>query len=300
MATKGKMNKAQLFARVEELENKIEEWKATLGGDFETPQDIILTIKELTTKNQEQAKVINEIKEIYQCNDAHVQSDSFINSVKEREEIYDKHTRGDYIETDDLNSMEEIIAESGDRCVVDTKALEALQDFHKARIGQAGVSVELWNKKIKECDNWKEKFINSEALGRSEKQKVRIYHEWAFNDDNFAVDTLDLTEEDDLSNANKWLFTEIDKNHSAYREGYHWEFVHNHPYGDYELQHIKNKETYTDKWIKLQESGDADPEYLLNAIAEKFGLTPIEWGKPGCFAKSGELWDKIMDEAQDR
>ena len=47
------------------------------------------------------------------------------------------------------------------------------------------------------------------------------------------------------------------------------------------------------------ESGDGDPELLLDAIAEKLNLTPIEWGKAGCGQKAAELWDKVIDTMED-
>lgn len=75
-------------------------------------------------------------------------------------------------------------------------------------------------------------------------------------------------------------------------EGFHWEMVKDGETNEEHLQLVKNKVSQIKKW---EESGDANPQLLLNAIAEKLGLKPIDWGQEGADEQSYELWDKIAD-----
>ena len=82
-----------------------------------------------------------------------------ITRVKELEDQLALHSNDNLIEIDDFSTMEALLVDHGERCVVDTKALEALQDFHRdnhetkveleVRVAQLSAA-SVYEKKLKE------------------------------------------------------------------------------------------------------------------------------------------------------
>ena len=294
MVAVGKMNKAQLIARVQELEA----WKETAIKDVldqrEEFSEVIKNLKEENKKLEEEKQTDLDIIENYFANENlrettwkewnnmeeevkklgekdhqeySVRRDADIKEVCGVEDFFEFEEKWQELQAKELARDEEIID---------------LEQRNKHAIFRH-------NEMVKEMDSWKQKFLDAGTQLRDANFKIEVLEEYSFDG---GVDSF----RDFVDNTNG--FIEEDENHIL--EGFHWEIVQDAETNEPHLGLIKNKVSQIQKWEELQESGDADPEYLINAIAEKYGLKPIEWGKPGCYNESAELWDKIMDEAEDR
>ena len=213
MASKGKMNKAQQRARIEELENKIEEWQeigSQYGDAFETPQDIVYRIEEL----------------------------------------------------------KEALAGKAAALVAAGDELEVARSV-----------ADLCNATNADNNEFREK-------NKILQYKVELFEKHVTDPRKMICPTVFA---DFLSEENEEIYEGGD---CHILEGFHWELVKDGETNEEHLQLVKNKVSQIKKW---EESGDANPQLLLNAIAEKLGLKPIDWGQEGADEQSYELWDKIAD-----
>jgi DNA repair exonuclease SbcCD ATPase subunit len=320
MVAIGKMNKTELIARVQELEKQIEGWQevgAQYGDAFETPQDIVYLIE--NTK----AQVSDEIIKDYFANeklretswkewknmeeevkfqigeyekrleDAEHEAKAWEDSNNEKveeikelkkeneeleEDVYDPSGSGEKC-VDILNTYREEMEKIEEYSVKKLeKRLEDITDILPELVGLEGK----FNDQQKHIGNLK-KFLEEE------KEKVSVFETYMNSDDGSdSIMTL-------INNFNEWVTNvEVKKG-----KNFHFQLEEDAETGEFVLKVLKDIPAKIEMWERVMESGDGDPELLLDAIAEKLNLTPIEWGKAGCGQKAAELWDKVIDTMEE-
>ena len=292
-----KMNKTELIARVQELEKQIEGWQeigAQYGDAFETPQDIVFLIENIKQENEKKNGELEKRLE-----DAEQQAEAWEDSHNDMEQ----NLKGMTIQKQEAEQREYILQEEKDQ--LEAKELardeEIIEDYF-ANEKLRETSWKEWNdleqrnkhaiarhnEMVKEMDSWKQKFLDAGTQLRDANFKIEVFENYTAecdNDfDNFIEEANGKIQEDGELNI---------------LDGFHWEIVRDGETNEPHLQLVKNMVSQIKKWENVMESGDAEPELLLDAIAEKLNLTPIEWGKAGCGQKAAELWDKVIDTMED-
>ena len=278
------MNKTELIARVQELEKQIEGWQeigAQYGDAFETPQDIVFLIENTKQENEKKNGELEKRLEDAE-NQAEAWEDSHNTLKKENEEleeeVYDPNGSGekcvDILENyrDEMEKIEEYSVKKLD------KRLEDITDILPELVGLEGQ----FNDQQKHIGNLK-KFLEEE------KEKVSVFETYMNSDDGSdSIMTL-------INNFNEWVTNvEVKKG-----KNFHFQLEEDAETGEFVLKVLKDIPAKIEMWERVMESGDGDPELLLDAIAEKLNLTPIEWGKAGCGQKAAELWDKVIDTMEE-
>jgi chromosome segregation ATPase len=245
MVAVGKMNKTELIARVQELEK-------TDAQLHEMRDNLCVEVNALRGRLEDKDIEIKELKE-----------------ENENQKILLQNLKKEWDDAE--RRAQEAVSHWSEKV---KEAETQLEDL-----------TELWNKKVKECDNWKEKFVQSShqlemKLDESDEveKKVEVFEDY-------------LSDCEPADEFNEWVANVEIKG----KRNYHWELVQELDTSRWHLKQIKDIPAKIEMWENVMESGDAEPELLLDAIAERLNLSPIEWGTPGCAEKSYELWEKIAD-----
>lgn len=285
MVALGKMNKAELIARVQELEKELKD----LINDG---AKLIVAEKkengELQKKNKELQETIEELEEdVYDPDGSGEKCVDILNNYREEMEKIEEFFKNEMdIEIDDITD-------------IIPKWKEKWSSFSKTEIIENYFADEKlrettwkeWNDQQKYIGNLK-KFLGEEQERVSAFQTyMNVRRGWDIVYPQYQkIDQPErLTE-----NFNKWV---AGKTGVQVKKGkdFHLKLEEDAITGELVLKVLPNRSVKIEEWEELMESGDSDPELLLDAIAEKFNLTPIDWGKPGCKDKSYELWEKIAD-----
>ena len=157
------MNKAQQRARIEELENKIEEWQeigSQYGDAFETPQDIVYMIEGEKELNEKKINAITSLKQ------------------EAEQKAYILEEEKDQLEAKELYKEEEII----ENYFANEKLRETSWTEWKDMEGRNNDLIHRNNEMVKEMDIWKQKFIDRPPATqlRDANLKIELFEEFAF------------------------------------------------------------------------------------------------------------------------
>lgn len=134
-----------------------------------------------------------------------------------------------------------------------------------------------------ERENLKKEVEKLKEEKHMERQKVAVFHEWLTGDQEHFKDW--------LAEAGPYA-----------PDGFYWDYVKDPINPDINRLTLVKEKSAIDYWKSCDGDEEDAPEALLNAIAEKCGLRPIDFEGDGCESASalGGLWDKIMDVMEER
>jgi len=311
---------------------------AQYGDAFETPQDIVYLIentkqeqedeiiknyfaneklretswKEWNTMEEEVKFQIGEYEK--RLEDAEHEAEAWEDSHNDKEQNLKGMTiqkqeaeQREYILKKEKEELEEDVYDpngSGEKCV------DILNTYREEMERIEEYSVKKLDKEIEDITDilpelvalekqfkTQEKYVgNLKKFMEEEREKVSVFESY-FNDGETLTPLPDLTETlvSRVHKFNEWVANvEVKKG-----KNFHFELEEDPATGELALKVLKDIPAKIEMWERVMESGDGDPELLLDAIAEKLNLTPIEWGKAGCGQKAAELWDKVIDTMED-
>lgn len=299
MVALGKMNKAQMIARIQELEA----FKETAIKDvLDTKEEYHEVIKNLKEKISNYEGCIPEWVGKADPDDIEEVVGAFAEKTNELEDevndrekeiseqnhdLSDLRARVKDLQADNKKLEDGRCADNAENEEREEKLKEEKKRFRQDWIDmteEAG-RLDRENKKLKkENEELKEE-------KQREKEKVAVFHEWLSGDQEEFKD---------------WLGMEDSGPYA--RDGFYWDYVSDPINPDIHRLTLVKEKTAIDYWKECDGDEEDAPKALLNAIAEKCGLKTIDFEGARCgvpdheaiASEMAELWDKICDEMEER